>query len=160
MAKKKKGVLTQGTKVWVLHGSVPTLTRMDCITSIELGDDSVTDIDDTCLEETETKTSQAGLTTPGEGSIRIKTDPDNASHMTLLGLAEERAQVKIYVGWSDGTSAPTLESDDATLPKDRTFSVFEAELRVTSPTFEADSLVEHNIPMKRQSKVSTIFKTS
>lgn len=159
MAKKKKGVLTQGTKVWLLHGAEPTLTRMDCITSIEFGDDSVTDIDDTCLEETDTKTSQAGLTTPGEGSIKIKTDPANASHMTLLKLAANREHVKIYVGWSDGTSEPTLQSKEVTAPKDRTFSVFSAELRDTSPTFEPDSLVEHSIPMKRQSKVTTTFKT-
>lgn len=159
MAIKKKGVLTQGTKVWVLHGEVPTLTRMDCITSIEFGDDSATDIDDTCLEETETKTSQPGLNTPGEGSIKIKTDPDNASHMTLLKLAEEKAAVKIYVGWSDGKEAPTLSGSEVTLPHERTFSTCAASLRVSSPTFEPDSLIEHSIGLKRQSKVTTTFRT-
>ena len=85
MATVKKGVLTQGTQVWIEHGdpAAPTLTKMDCIKSLNLGDDSMSDIDDTCLEETDTKTSQPGLNTPGEGEVLINTDPLNASHMKL-----------------------------------------------------------------------------
>lgn len=160
MATVRKGVLTQGTQVWIEHGdsAAPTLTKMDCITSISLGDDSVSDIDDTCLEETDTKTSQPGLNTPGEGEIVIKTDPLNASHMKLLQLAENREPVKVYIGWSDGTTAPTLNATVVTLPTTRTFTTFNAVLRVSSPTFEADSLVEHKVAMKRQSKVTTIYK--
>ena len=160
MATVRKGVLTQGTQVWIEHGdsAAPTLTKMDCITSISLGDDSVSDIDDTCLEETDTKTSQPGLNTPGDGEIVIKTDPLNASHMKLLQLAESREPVKVYIGWSDGTTAPTLNATKVTLPTTRTFTTFNAILRVSSPTFEADSLVEHKVAMKRQSKVTTIYK--
>ena len=160
MATVRKGVLTQGTQVWIEHGdsAAPTLTKMDCITSISLGDDSVSDIDDTCLDETDTKTSQPGLNTPGEGEITIKTDPLNASHMKLLQLAENRTPVKVYIGWSDGTTAPTLNATVVTLPTTRTFTTFNAILRVSSPTFEADSLVEHKVAMKRQSKVTTIYK--
>ena len=160
MATVRKGVLTQGTQVWIEHGdsAAPTLTKMDCITSISLGDDSVSDIDDTCLEETDTKTSQPGLNTPGEGEIVIKTDPLNASHMKLLQLAENRTPVKVYIGWSDGTTAPTLNATVVTLPTTRTFTTFDAILRVSSPTFEPDSLVEHKVAMKRQSKVTTIYK--
>ena len=156
------GVRTQGTKVWIEHGdaAAPILTQMDCITSISLGDDSVSDIDDTCLEETDVKTSQPGLTTPGDGEIVIKTDPLNASHMTLLQLAENREPVKVYIGWSDGTTAPILATDTVTLPTTRTFSSFDAILRINSPTFEADSLVEHKVSLKRQSKVTTIVKTT
>ena len=160
MATVRKGVLTQGTQVWIKHGdsAATTLTEMDCITSISLGDDSVSDIDDTCLEATDTKTSQPGLNTPGEGEIVIKTDPLNASHMKLLQLAESRAAVKVYIGWSDGTTTPTLNATVVTLPTTRTFTTFNAILRVSSPTFEADSLVEHKVAMKRQSKVTTIYK--
>ena len=160
MATVRKGVLTQGTQVWIEHGdsAAPTLTKMDCITSISLGDDSVSDIDDTCLEETDTKTSQPGLNTPGDGEIVIKTDPLNASHMKLLQLAENREPVKVYIGWSDGTTTPTLATKTVTLPTTRTFSTFNAILRASSPTFEPDSLVEHKVAMKRQSKVTTIYK--
>lgn len=160
MATVKKGVLTQGTQVWIEHGdsAAPTLAKMDCIKSLNLGDDSTSDIDDTCLEETDTKTSQPGLNTPGDGEVLINTDPLNESHMKLLQLADSHAKVKVYVGWADGTAAPTLEATAVTLPTTRTFSSFEAILRATSPTFEPDSLVQHKVALKRQSKVTTIYK--
>lgn len=163
MATVKKGVLTQGTKVWILSGddgdsTPPVLTQMDCIVSLSVGDDSATDIDDTCLDETDTKTSQPGLNTPGEGEIKIKTDPKNATHMKLLQLAENREAVKVYVGWSDGKELPTLSGSTVTLPTDRTFSTFDAILSASAPTFEPDSLVEHTVKLKRQTKVTTIYK--
>lgn len=160
MATVKKGVLTQGTRVWIKHGDVPTLTLMQCITGIELGDDSPNEIQNTCLEETDTTSSVYGLNTPGEGSITINTDPENASHIELLKLADEMADVEVIIGWSDGKVVPTLSADTVTLPEGRTFTTFKALLRASSPTFEPDSLVAHTISMKRQSKAITQYKTA
>ena len=155
----KKGVLSQGTHVWILHGDTPTLTKMDCIKALTLGDDSTTEIGTTCLEETKTATSDWGLTTPGEGSIQIDTDPKNLSHMKLLELAADRAEVGVYVGWSDGEAVPTVGVDDEVLmPPTRTWSYFRAILRKGSPVFDADSLVNHTVPMKRQTEGTDEFK--
>lgn len=154
----KKGVLSQGTHVWILHGDTPTLTKMDCIKALSLGDDSTTEISTTCLEEKTTATSDWGLTTPGEGSIQIDTDPKNATHMKLLELAADRAEVGVYVGWSDGDAAPTITGSVVTLPEGRTWSSFRAILRKGSPVFDADSLVNHTVPMKRQTEVTDEFK--
>lgn len=161
MAKVKKGVLTQGTQVWIKHGltAAQEITKMVCITGITLGDDSPTDIDNTCLEEMDSKTSMYGLNTPGEGSIMINTDPENLSHITLLELAANLEGVEVYVGWSDGTEPPTLATDTVTLPTSRTWTSFTALLKDSSPTFDADSLVKHTISMKRQSKAVTTYKT-
>ena len=154
----KKGVLSQGTHVWILHGDTPTLTKMDCIKALALGDDSTTEISTTCLEEKTTATSDWGLTTPGEGSIQIDTDPKNATHMKLLELAADRAEVGVYVGWSDGDVPPTVSGSDVTLPTTRTWSSFRAILRKGSPVFDADSLVNHTVPMKRQTEALDVFK--
>ena len=154
----KKGVLSQGTHVWILHGDTPTLTKMDCIKALALGDDSTTEISTTCLEEKTTATSDWGLTTPGEGSIQIDTDPKNATHMKLLELAADRAEVGVYVGWSDGDVPPTISGSDVTLPTTRTWSSFRAILRKGSPVFDADALVNHTVPMKRQTEVTDEFK--
>ncbi|MEG1232518.1 MAG: phage tail tube protein [Acinetobacter sp.] len=156
----KKGVLSQGTHVWILHGDTPTLTKMDCIKALTLGDDSTTEISTTCLEEKTTATSDWGLTTPGEGSIQIDTDPKNLSHMKLLELAADRAEVGVYVGWSDGDVPPTISGSDVTLPTTRTWSSFRAILRKGSPVFDADSLVNHTVPMKRQTEVTDEFKVA
>ena len=162
MAKKEKGVLTQGTKVWIKHGedAAPILTRMDCITGIVLGDDSPTEIDDTCLDEPDSSTSTYGLNKPGEGSITINTDPENATHMTLLQLAEDKEFVEVYVGWSDGKTEPTLATALVTLPETRTWTTFTARLKAGAPTFDPDSLVKHTVSMKRQSKAITAYKTA
>lgn len=154
----KKGVLTQGTHVWISHGDTPTLTKMDCIKALSLGDDSTTEISTTCLEEKTTATSDWGLTTPGEGSIQIDTDPKNLSHMKLLELAADRAEVGVYVGWSDGNVPPTISGSTVTLPTGRTWSSFRAILRKGSPVFDADALVNHTVPMKRQTEVTDEFK--
>ena len=154
----RKGVLSQGTHVWILHGDTPTLTKMDCIKALALGDDSTTEISTTCLEEKTTATSDWGLTTPGEGSIQIDTDPKNLSHMKLLELAADRAEVGVYVGWSDGDAPPTISGSTVTLPTSRTWSSFRAILRKGSPVFDADALVNHTVPMKRQTEVTDEFK--
>ena len=154
----KKGVLSQGTQVWILHGDTPTLTKMDCVKALALGDDSTTEINTTCLEEETTATSDWGLTTPGEGSIQIDTDPKNLSHMKLLELAADRAEVGVYVGWSDGDAPPTVSSGDVTLPTTRTWSSFRAILRKGSAVFDVDAMVNHTVPMKRQTEVTDEFK--
>ena len=155
-----KGVLSQGTHVWILHGATPSLTRILCIKSIAWGDDSSTEIDTTCLDEEETKTSDFGLVTPGEGSLVINTDPTNATHMTLLQLADDRDEVGVYVGWSDGPGVPTLTGSDVTLPDTRSWSYATVKLRKNSPVFDPDALVNHSIPLKRQTKVIEEFKVT
>lgn len=160
MAKVKKGILTQGTNVWIKHGETPTLTKLQCITSITLGDDSPTEIPTTCLEETDSATSTYGLNQPAEGSIMINTDPENESHITVLGVADSLEEVEVYVGLSDGTEPPTLETDTVTLPTTRTWVSFTALLKNSSPTLEPDSLVQHTISMKRQTRAITKWKTT
>lgn len=160
MAKVKKGVLTQGTNVWIKHGDEPTLTKMQCITSIAIGDDTPTDIATTCLEETDSATSVFGLNQPGDGSITINTDPENESHLTLLDLANNYEYVEVFIGLSDGTTEPTLEADEVVLPADRSWVSFAALLRSSAPTLEPDSLVQHTISMKRQTSRVDKWKTT
>lgn len=156
----QKGVLSNGTSVWIVHGTVPTLTKMGCIKALVLGDDTVAEVNTTCLEETDTATSDYGLTTPGEGSISIDTDPKNLSHMTLLQLASEKEKIHLYVGWADGVSEPTLVLGEIQLPETRTWTHCEAIVRKGSPVFAVDALVNHTIPMKRQTKVTEEFKVA
>lgn len=160
MATVKKGVLTQGTKVYIKSGT--ELFAMDCIKAIQLGDDSSTEIDTTCIDETVSKTSRYGLLSHGEGSLSINTDPTNLSHIKLLQLASDRAEVEVVVAWSDGTAVPTsgVGSAPIVLPTGRTFTTFIANLIEKSPTFDADALVNHTIGMKRQTRAVTKYKVA
>lgn len=156
----KKGVLSQGTHVWILHGTVPTLTRIMCIKSIAWGDDSATEIDNTCLDEPTTKTNDYGLTTPGEGNLVINTDPKNATHLTVLDLAANKELIGIYVGWSDGAGEPELTGNTVTLPETRSWSYASAIIRKNSAVFDPDALVNHTLPFKRQTEVTDEFKVA
>ncbi len=157
MAQRKKGVQSQGTQLWIVHGKdKPQLLKMQCIKGLDLGDDSPDSIDDTCLEEKYTKTSQQGLNNPADGSINIDIDPHNASHLQLLKLADEKALIELYVGWSESEDAPILDtaSGDVTLPESRCWSTCTAIVSASSPKFEPNSLVNQTIQLKRQSKVN------
>lgn len=160
----KKGVLGNGTDVWVLHGVAPTfvLTKMSCIAELLFGDDSAAEVDNTCLAEREVRTNDYGLVTPGDGSFKINTDPKNATHVIILDLADKKELVGIYAGWSDGTEAPTFDADTGvvTLPESRSWSWCQAILRKNSVVIGLDALNNHTVPFKRQSKVYDELKVS
>lgn len=154
------GVLSQGTHVWIAHGSPKTLTRMKCIKEFTWGDDSVGETDTTCLDSDDpVKTSEYTSVTPGEGSMAIDTDPENDSHIIALDLAQDREVVEVYMGWSDGVGVPTLGSDsEVVLPTTRTWSSGTAQLRKNPVTTSIDALNRHTIPFKRRTEVLDIFK--
>lgn len=155
------GVLSKGTKVWIAHGSPKVLTKMDCIKEFTWGDDSVGETDDTCLDdESMVKTSSYTSVTPGEGSTAIDTDPENDTHINLLDLAQDKAVVEIYMGWSDGVGEPTLTGDVVTLPPTRTWSSSIAQLRKNPVTVSIDALNRHSIPFKRRAEVIEVFKVT
>lgn len=156
----KKGVLGNGTGIWILHGAVPTLTKLGCVTEFVFGDDTFADVDNTCLEETEVRTSEDGLSTPGDGSFKINTDPTNATHVMLLDLADRKEIIGIYMGWNDGVGVPTLTGSTVDLPETRTWSWCEAKLRKNSVVVGLDALNNHTVPFKRQTKVTDEFKVT
>ena len=107
------------------------------------------------LDEPNTSTSDWGLNTPGEGSIQIDTDPKNAnSHETLLELAANREEGGCMSAGLTVRVCRLLTGSAVTLPTTRTWSSFRAILRKGSPVFDADALVNHTVPMKRQTEVT------
>lgn len=160
MARAENGVLTQGTHVWIFDKTKQTsgLTRIRCLKSVDVGDDSVSDIDDTCLDS-EVVTSDWGAVTPGEGSLVINTDPENSSHLILLEIAARRGAVEVYIGWSDGVGEPTVTTEGVVeLPPTRTWSYFEAKIRKGKPVFDPNTIVNHTLPMKRRTEVIEEFR--
>ncbi|EPK7737052.1 TPA: hypothetical protein R7S05_001723 [Acinetobacter baumannii] len=147
---------TQGTNVFLFDGTA--ITKAVCITGIDLGSDSTSKIENTCLEETDSKAYLTGLNDPGDGSITFNLDPEKESHLKILELATARTPLTIYIGGSDGTAEPTLTTGTVTLPTTRTFWSFQATLAPSTPTFEADSLVSYQVTMQRSTGVQIIPK--
>ena len=108
-------VLTQGTQIYVLvppfSGSGPlTVMEVECATSFDPGGAPADQIEDTCLSD-KNRRYKKGLRTPGQASLGLNADPNNASHIRMHQLSEAEGEntLKWVVGWSDGKDiAPTV----------------------------------------------------
>lgn len=150
-------IKVQGTNVFAFDGTV--IKRVRCLKTIDLGSDSPTRIEDTCLEEEEDKQYEYGLNDPGAGSLGYTIDDENESHLELLDWGNQRKKLTFYIGAQGSTDVPTVESGLVVLPTTRSWWSFGANLTNGQPTFEADAFVQYSIPMQRTSKVSFIPKT-
>lgn len=156
----KKGILGKGTEFWALHGAsaTPTLTKLLCLKAFDWGDENYDEIDDNCLDNADVATSDFVLGKPGDGSASINTDPKNATHLLLLDLAENLETIVLYAGYSDGTGVPTVTGNVVDLPDTRSWSYATVRLRKGKPVIEANSLVNHSLPLRRQSKIIDEWK--
>lgn len=154
----RKGILGKGTEFWVLHGATPELTKLNCLKSFDWGDENYDEYDNNCLDNPDVATSDFILGKPGDGSIAIDTDPTNATHLLLLGFADTLEPIVIYAGYSDGTGVPALTGSVIDLPDTRSWSYATVSLRKGKPVTEANSLVNHTLPLRRQSKVIDEWK--
>ncbi|ABI59709.1 phage tail tube protein [Nitrosomonas eutropha] len=105
-------ILTQGTQVFFINPNGSggrEVQEIDCATTFSPGGNPADQIETTCLSAT-TRSYLPGLRTPGQATLGINADPDNASHIALHGLSQtDPAPVITFaVGWSDGTQLPTL----------------------------------------------------
>jgi|GEM_PF-137201 len=108
-------ILSQGTQVYALvppvSGAGPyTVMEVECATSFDPGGSPAEQIEDTCLSAEE-RTYKKGLRTPGQASLGLNADPNNASHIRLHQLSEADGDttIKWAVGWSDGKDiTPTV----------------------------------------------------
>ena len=149
---------TQGTNVFAFDGT--EITQLVCVTGIDLGSDSTSKIDKTCLEETKSKSYIPGLSDPGDGSLSIKLDIENESHLKLIEWAEDRKELEFYIGASDSTAPPTVTLDAVALPTGRSFWSYKAALTPAVPTFEADSIVGYKFTMQRSTGVTLLPATA
>ncbi|QXH44280.1 phage tail protein [Pseudomonas xanthosomatis] len=161
-------ILTQGTQVFALmpplSGTGPfTVVEVECATAFNPGGAPKEQIEDTCLSSNE-RTYKPGLRTPGQASLTINADPNSASHVRLHQLSEANGDttMKWAVGWSDGTAAPTLntEGDDFELPESRTWFVFEGYVADFPFDFAANAVVSTAVSIQRSGGSAWIKKTA
>lgn len=161
-------ILTQGTQVYALappaSGNGPrTVMEVECATAFNPGGAPAEQIEDTCLSSKE-RTYKKGLRTPGQASLTVNADPNNTSHVRLHQLSEADGDttIKWAVGWSDGTAAPTLntEGDDFELPESRTWFVFEGYVSDFPFDFAANAVVSTAATIQRSGGSAWIKKTA
>lgn len=135
-------ILSQGTQVYFKDPADGSIVAVECATAFNPGGAPADQIEDTCLESN-VRTYKRGLRTPGQASLTVNADPRNASHIRLHELSEDDTveTIEWYVGWSDGTAAPTVADDEVTLPTTRTWFTFQGYVSDFPMDFAANSVV-------------------
>lgn len=157
-------ILAQGTQIYFIDPEADSgggaVVAIECATTFSPGGAPADQIEDTCLEDFE-RSYQPGLRTPGQATIGINADPRYASHIRLYELSEANPQpvLQFAVGWSDGTAAPTLDSDgDFVLPTSRTWFVFQGYISDFPFDFAQNTVVTSTVTVQRSGGSQWIAK--
>jgi len=113
-------ILSQGTQIYALvptaaNPAVFEILEIECATAFSPGGNPADQIEVTCLSD-KVRRYMRGLRTPGQASLTLNADPQNASHVRLHQLSEDDSieSIRWAVGWSDGLDiAPTVGTDGA-----------------------------------------------
>jgi hypothetical protein len=143
--------LTQGTQIYFVDPDTGDVVTVQCATTFTPGGAPADQIEDTCLESFD-RTYQPGLRTPGQASIGLNADPENASHTRMHELSETNPPPVLNwaVGWSDGTAAPTADSSgDFVLPETRTWFTFQGYISDFPFDFQQNAVVTSTVTVQR-----------
>lgn len=116
-------VRTQGTELWFIDPATGTPTKVGCVTTLSGLTAARDQIETTCLDS-EARTYEAGMATPGAAQFGINFDPSDASHVRLHELYVAGTSIDWALGWSDGTVAPGSDTSGFTFPAARTWISF------------------------------------
>jgi hypothetical protein len=103
-------VKTQGTDLYFIDPYDNSVNKVGCVTSITGINAARDQIEVTCLDSA-ARLYEAGLGTPGQATFGINFDPQDDSHVRLHELYTQGEKFWWALGWSDGTAAPTADSD-------------------------------------------------
>ncbi len=117
---------TKGTQVYIIdpegtnEGDVLTIS---CATAINSGGAPRDQLESTCLES-DARSYEAGLATPGQATLNLNFDPTVASHLRIFELWQSGTKFDMAVGFGDGTDPADVDTNgEFDLPDTRTFLV-------------------------------------
>lgn len=112
-------VKTQGTELFFIDNSTTDgaeMVKLSCPTGISGLGGPRDQIEDTCLDTTGDKTYQAGLGNPGQVTVAFNLIPRETSHQLLFTLKANGDVLKWIACLSEGTTQPTIDSDNFFVP--------------------------------------------
>lgn len=143
MAKK-----TQGTQLYVIDPADDSVITVGCVTAITGITATRDQIETTCLDSP-ARTYEAGLAAPGTASFTVNFDPEDASHVRLHELYVAGTTLDWALGWSDGTAAPTVDSNSTyNLPTSRTWISFDGFITDLPFDFALNTVVTSNVSVQ------------
>lgn len=155
-------IKSQGTSLYFVDqtSSSPSVITMSCPTGISGMGGARDQIDDTCLGETIDKTFVAGLGNPGQVSVPFILDPADTSHQDLFDLKDSGVTLEWLVGLSDGTTTPTLDSNDAFVaPSSRSSIIFNGYVSDVNIDVSGNDVVRGTLIIQRSGAVTLTPKS-
>ena len=142
--------LAQGTQIYFIDTD-STIITVSSATAFSPGGAPADQIEATGLEDFD-RVYEPGLRTPGQASMTINADSENASHILMHDLSEINPPptLKWAVGWSDGTAPPTVDVDDEfVLPETRTWFTFQGYIADFPFDFALNTVVTSSVSIQR-----------
>lgn len=154
----KGTIRTQGSELYTvdaLTSSVASVLKFACPTGITGLGGAADQIEDTCLDDLSDKTYKRGLGNPGQVSVPFNFIPENGSHQILFDLQESGEVLPWLIGLSDGTGAPTLDTDDSLIaPNDRTSLAFDGYVSDINLDIATNEIVRGTLTIQRSGPVT------
>lgn len=159
-------VKTQGTEMWAFNPNTHELIDMGCVTSIDGIDETVEQIDVTCLNNL-TREYEAGLSTPGQASFEIQYDPRNADHVKLHELKKAGVTLNWVIGFRYDVNgvpqvpgpAPTIVDDEIELPDSRAWILFQGYMANFPFAFNQNDVVRSALTVQISGDIEVVPAT-
>ena len=147
------GVLkTQGTELFFVNAGA--IVKLACPTGITGLGGAADQIEVTCLDTVEDKEYRRGLGNPGQVSVPFNFIPTDTSHQALFTLKDSGASIQWLIGFSDATTDPALDSNDAfVVPADRTCAEFTAYVSDVNIDIATNEIVRGTLTLQRSGTV-------
>lgn len=148
-------VKTQFTDLYFLDPDTDTVVEVGCVTSLTGLTATRDQIETTCLNS-EGRTYEAGMPTPGTANFTVNFDPNDPSHVRLHELYRAGTKVDWALGWGDYNPprgpglgpVPTVDSDGLVTPATRTWIVFNGYVSDLPFDFALNAVVASNIAVQ------------
>lgn len=141
-------IKTQGTNLYAIDPTDDSLVVVACVTSISGVTAARDQVETTCLEA-QARSYESGMVTPGAASLGLNFDPSSTSHGFLHDLYVAGTTTTFAIGWSDGTTAPTVDSSGAfDLPTSRTWLTFDGYISDMPFDFQLSSVVQSTVSIQ------------
>ena len=154
---------TQGTELYAIDPVGGALIVVGCPTSIDGIDTTIEQLETTCLNS-QARTYEAGLATPGSATFGINVDPKDPSHARLHAIKISGASLHWAIGWSDGTADPTVATDSDgnysfTKPTSRSWLTFDGFMNSFPFSFALNASVTSTVGVQVSGEITMTAKT-
>lgn len=141
-------VKTQGSELWFVDPYDNSVVKVGCVTQISGINAARDQIEVTCLDSN-ARIYEAGLASPGQATFGINFDPQDDSHVRLHELYVAGDKLNWALGWSDGTAAPTANSDGEPVPAStRSWILFNGYVQDFPFDVNLNAVVQSNVSIQ------------